>query len=460
MSGHSDDPVFVSAEIAAVRPIDVVLKPLATFGQHKLAGAGLLMAATAVAIAWANSPWSHHYHALLHAEIGVHVGEVELAKSLHHWVNDGLMAVFFFLVGLEIKRELLVGELSSLRKATLPAVAAVGGMVVPALLYTMVAGGGEAASGWGVPMATDIAFALGVLALLGDRVPLGLRVFLTALAIVDDIGAVLVIAVFYTSDIAIVGLVGGAICLALSIGLNLSGVRNPVAYLLLGIAAWLGFLESGVHATIAALLMAFTIPARTRIDGEKFVARMRLLLLRLDEAGVPRDTAMNTPKQQGIFERMNVAIDHASSPLQRIEHGLAGPVTFFVLPLFALANAGVSLHGIDLGATLASRPVLGIVLGLFAGKTIGIFVSACLAVKLRIADLPSQVTWPQIAGVSTLGGIGFTMALFVATLAFESDAMVDAAKIAILTASVLSAVVGCAVVYAASRATPRDAARP
>ena len=202
----------LGAELSpGTRPIDLVLRPLATFGQHKLAGAGLLMAATAIAMLWANSPWEHEYHAILDAELGVHIGEIELAKSLHHWINDGLMAVFFFLVGLEIKRELLVGELSSVRKATLPAVAAVGGMVVPALLYAMLASEGEAARGWGVPMATDIAFALGVLALLGDRVPLGLRVFLTALANIDDIGAALVIAGFYTNDLSMVGLIGGSV---------------------------------------------------------------------------------------------------------------------------------------------------------------------------------------------------------------------------------------------------------
>jgi NhaA family Na+:H+ antiporter len=444
---------FTSMLLPQQRAIDRLIKPLQTFAKNQLAGAGLLMVATVLALGWANSPWEHGYHELLELDISLSIGETRLGKSLHHWINDGLMGVFFFLVGLEIKREIMVGELSSMRKAALPAVAALGGMVVPAAIYFSLNASGAGARGWGIPMATDIAFALGVLALLGNRVPLGLKVFLTALAIADDIGAVLVIAVFYTSDLSVLSLFAGVCFLTISVGMSLLGTRNPVAYLFVGLCAWLAFLESGVHATIAALLMAFTIPARTRIDGEDFFARMEILLQRLKAVGIPSDTTMNTGPQQHTFEQMNQQIDHASAPLQRIEHSLAAPVTFVVLPVFALANAGVTLHG-DVTSVFASPIVLGIVAGLFIGKTLGIAVAAWLAVKLRIADLPRGVTWLQVVGVATLGGIGFTMALFVASLAFDDRNLVETAKVGILTGSLVAGVVGFLLVRYASPDVP------
>ncbi len=431
------------------RPIDRILKPVTLFARHKLAGAALLMIGTAVALVWANSRWQHSYHHLLELDVGLHLGGHTFAKSLHHWVNDGLMGIFFFLVGLEIKREVLVGELSSLRKASLPAIAALGGILVPAAIFYALNQSGPAEAGWGIPMATDIAFALGVLALLGDRVPLGLKVFLTALAIVDDIGAVLVIAVFYTSELSLVALAVGFVCAGISVGLNLLGTRNPMTYLLVGVVAWLGFLESGVHATVAAILMAFTIPARTRIDGGDFLARVSLLVGRI-ERDVPQDTQMNSPAQQHLLGKMNETIGFASAPLQRIEHMLHGPVTFVVLPVFAFANAGVTLSG-DIGASLGSQLVLGIVLGLFVGKTVGITSFAWLAVKLGFADLPTGVTWKQIVGVGALGGIGFTMALFIAELAFTDIAQIDAAKIGILAASMLSGGVGFLILASATK---------
>jgi len=441
------------------RPIDKLLAPLQTFAHHKLAGAGLLMLATVAAVVWANSAWGESYHHLLHTELGVGIGEGRVVKTLHHWVNDGLMAVFFFVVGLEIKREILVGELSSVRKATLPAIAALGGMVVPALLYFLL-NPPETQQGWGVPMATDIAFALGVLALLGDRVPLGLRVFLTALAIVDDIGAVLVIAIFYTDDLTALALLAGAICLAISLLMNRMQVRSPVAYLVVGVAAWFGFLESGIHATIAALLMAFTIPARTRIDGESFMLRLNMLSKRLEKVGLPTSTDLNNAEQQHIFEKMNHLIDDASSPLVRIEHALSGLVTFVVLPVFALSNAGVHL-GSGLGEALASPMAIGIVVGLFVGKTAGIFGASWIAVKLGVADLPAKVRWVQVLGVAVLGGIGFTMALFIASLAFETTEQLETAKVGILCASVLSGVVGWSIVrFSGSSPEPAKSAKP
>ncbi len=356
------------------------------------------------------------------------------------------MGIFFFLVGLEIKRELLAGELSSVRKASLPAVAALGGILVPALIFTALNASTPTADGWGVPMATDIAFALGVLALLGSRVPIGLKVFLTALAIVDDIGAVLVIALFYTSELSLIALALGAICLMVSLALNFLGARNAVVYFLVGTVAWLGFLQSGVHATVAAILMAFTIPARTRIAGEDLLKRMSILTEQLN-TDLPSDTAMNSAAQQHVLEKMNTTLDFASAPLQRIEHALTGPVTFLVLPIFALANAGVTIGG-DAGASLFSPLVMGIVLGLTVGKVVGIGGFAWLAVRLGHADLPKGVTWGQVVGVGALGGVGFTMALFVAQLAFVDPAHVEASKIAILIASAISGLVGYFVVSA------------
>ena len=428
------------------RPIDRVLSPVRGFLEHRLAGAALLMLATLVAILVANSPWRHAYHELLELHIDIDLGMHAVNQSLHHWINDGLMSIFFFLVGLEIKRELLVGEISSVRKATLPAIAALGGMIVPALVYHWFNRGTVNQHGWGIPMATDIAFALGVLALLGDRIPLGAKVFLTALAIVDDIGAVAVIAVFYTSDLNLTALGVGFAFLAGGVLINRLGVRHPVLYLAVGMVMWLSFLRSGIHATIAAILMAFIIPATTRIDGADLIRRIELITQRLHTVGLPQDTHMNTAEQQQALLALAETVEYAQAPLQRIEHDLHGFVTFLVLPIFALANAGVTLDG-DLLEQLEHPLSLGVILGLLVGKQVGITLSTWLAVRLRLADLPSGVTWRQIHGVAILGGIGFTMSLFVAGLAFSDQHQVSAAKVGIMTGSLLSAVVGVAFLF-------------
>lgn len=423
------------------RPIDRLIYPFQAFARHKLAGALLLMAGAAGGIAAANSPWAEAYHHLLETSIHVGWGDLELTKSLHHWVNDGLMGIFFFLVGLEIKREVLAGELSSIRKASLPALAAVGGMAVPALLYFALNPSGPGSAGWGIPMATDIAFALGVLALLGDRVPLGLKVFLTALAIVDDIGAVLVIAVFYTESVSIFSLAAGGALFAVAVALNFARVRNSLVFFVLGTLVWLAFLQSGVHATIAALLMAFAIPARTRIDGQAFSEKTHALLRELEDNGLPEDHRLNTSTQQYLIDRIGRTVNNASAPLSRLEHGLNPLVTLVVLPVFAFTNAGVSVGGTFVEA-LTAPVTLGIVLGLFLGKQIGIALFAWLAVKVGLADLPRNVTWGQIYGVAILGGIGFTMSLFIAGLAFSDPAMLEKAKVGILGASTLCGIIG------------------
>ena len=422
-------------------PIARFLAPLQAFAKHKLAGAGLLLAATLIALVWANSPWAETYHHLLHLEVTAAIGELGLTKTVHHLVNDGLMGIFFFLVGLEIKRELLVGELSSARKAALPALAAVGGMVLPALFYVAVNPEPPLRSGWGIPMATDIAFALGVLAIMGDRVPGGLKVLLTALAIVDDIGAVLVIAIFYTEQIATSSLLIGLGGVALSLGMAALGVRNAVAYFLVGTAVWLAFLQSGVHATIAALLMAFTIPARTRIDGRRLIHKMERALANLRKVGPPTGTGLNTNEQQHVLDEIALARGSASAPLLDLEHALVPVVTFLVLPIFALANAGVSFEGLGIDA-LAGGIASGIIVGLVLGKPIGIFVFTWLAVKLGVSDLPRGVTWRMVVAIGFLGGIGFTMALFIGGFAFGNPADLDAAKLGILVASAIAAGAG------------------
>ncbi|MCA9649374.1 MAG: Na+/H+ antiporter NhaA [Myxococcales bacterium] len=428
-----------------------MLRPVRAFAQHKLAGAGLLLLATVIALVWANSPWAEVYHHTLHLPVTVALGSLELSKSVHHLINDGLMGVFFFLVGLEIKRELLVGELSTARKAALPALAAIGGMLLPALLYVAVNPEPPLRDGWGIPMATDIAFALGVLAVLGPRVPLGLKVMLTALAIVDDIGAVLVIAIFYTDTIATTSLVVGLLGVGLSLGMARVGVRGGLSYFLVGMVVWLAFLQSGVHATIAALLMAFTIPARTRIDGRRLVQRLEATLHHLEEVGAPGDTGLNTDEQQHVLDEVSSIREAATTPLQNLEHALAPLVTFLVLPIFALANAGVSLEGVGIDA-LSGGIALGIMVGLVLGKTVGIASFTWLAVRLGVADLPRGVRWSQVVGVGLLGGVGFTMALFIAGLAFGSPADLDAAKLGILVASAIAGVAGLLVLRASTRA--------
>lgn len=422
-------------------PIDALLAPLQSFMRHKLAGAGLLLVATVAALVWANSPWAESYHHTLHLKMKLSLGDYKFAKSLHHLINDGLMGIFFFLVGLEIKRELMVGELSSPRKAALPALAAVGGVLVPALLYVVINPNPPLRSGWGIPMATDIAFALGVLAIVGDRVPAGLKVLLTALAIVDDIVAVLVIAVFYTDQISTTPLLFGLAGVVVSIIMARVGVRNALAYFLLGAVVWLAFLESGVHATIAALLMAFTIPSRTRIDGKRLMTRLEGALSHLRTVGPPSDKGLNTNDQQHVLDEVALIREAATAPLQNLEHALVPVVTFLILPLFALANAGVSLSGVGPEA-LSGGIALGIIVGLVLGKPLGIVSFTWIAVRIGVADLPARVTWRHVSGIGLLGGLGFTMALFIAGLAFTSNTELEAAKLGILVASAIAGIVG------------------
>jgi NhaA family Na+:H+ antiporter len=420
------------------KPLGVRLRVMfQQFTRLQASGGMLLLAATILALVWANSPWGQGYFDLWATYLKISLGDLSLSENLLHWVNDGLMVIFFFVVGLEIKREVLIGELASLRRATLPLVAAVGGMVVPAAFYLLFNLGGEGQTGWGVPMATDIAFMLGLLTVLGSRIPVSLKVFFTALAIADDLGAVLVIALFYSGEISWVALGIGALFLAGLVVLNRGHVRHPLPYALLGIGLWLAFLQSGVHPTIAGVLLAMTIPARTEVRASAYLAQCTAALGGL---GPGQDREAAGRRQQAAAQTLETIAERIQSPLQRLERTLNPWVAYLIVPVFALANAGLDLGG-DLGAALSSPVSLGIVAGLVLGKPLGITLFAWLAVRLGIADLPFGVTWRQLFAASWLTGIGFTMALFIAGSAFEG-ALLDTAKMAILLASLVASLAG------------------
>src|SRR5688500_6652817 len=431
--------------------VERVLAPFRRFAHTQSASGVVLLAATAVALGWANSPWANSYHDFWELPVAATLGPASFRTTLHHLINDGLMAVFFFLVGLEIKREVIAGELASLRTASLPMIAALGGMVVPAAIYALVNAGGPGMAGWGVPMATDIAFALGVLALLGDRVPTGLKVFLAALAIADDIGAVLVIAVFYSTGVAWGPLGGAAMLLLLAVGLNRAGARRPWTYGAIGLALWGTVLLSGIHATVAGVLLAFAIPVRTRLNEREFLTRSRRALEDFDAAAAvtaadPETTVLSNVDHHTALEEIETLCQQAQPPLIRLERALHGTVSFGIMPVFALANAGVTVDATALGAAVASPVTIGAALGLLIGKPVGIAGFSWVAVKAGFGVLPRGANWGAVIGVAVLGGIGFTMALFIAGLAFPpgtpSSALLDAAKLGILAASAVAGIVG------------------
>lgn len=442
-SGHD-------ASTARVEPIERVFAPFQRFLKAQTTSGILLLGVTVVALVWANSPWAESYDALWHLKLKFELGGFALAETLHWWINDALMAAFFFLVGLEIKREFIVGELSTRNKAALPIAAAVGGMVVPAMLYLICNFGAAGQRGWGVPMATDIAFAIGVLALLGDCVPLSAKVFLTALAIVDDIGASLVIALFYTDDLSWWSLsVAGVFFLAM-LAANRSGIRSPLAYFLLGLGVWFGFLKSGVHPTLSGIIGAAAIPARVRINAAEFLVQSRRSIDIFARAGSTGDNVLTNPQQRGALYALQTSVRHAETPLQRLEHEMHPWVLFVVMPLFALANAGVSLRG-DLASVYTDPVALGIIAGLVIGKPLGVVSFSWLAVRTGIATLPTSVSWRWIAGLAFLAGIGFTMSLFISGLAFVDQERLRVAKLAILSASVVAGAVGWMILHRLAR---------
>src|ERR671912_343228 len=431
-------------------PVERIVRPFQDFAHKQSSGGILLIIATVVALVWVNSPWAESYAALWHTKLTVGVGDFSLSKDLTHWINDGLMAVFFLVVGLEIKREVLVGELSSARNAVLPVAAALGGAVVPALVYIAINAGTEGSAGWGIPMATDIAFALGVLALLGQRAPTTLKVFLTALAIVDDIVAVLVIAFFYTSEISWGALGVGVAFLAALVVANLLGVGKTLVYAVLGIGLWLAFLLSGIHATIAGVLLAFTVPATSFINPGAFLERGRYILDYFEKAGAKGDNVLTNEERQAALHALNHATYELEPPLHELEHTLHPWVVFAIMPVFALANAGVPLGG-GLGEALTSPVTLGIVAGLVVGKQLGVTLFAWLAVKSGISELPEGIGWRHVYGAGWLAGIGFTVSLFITDLAFSEGSLVEAAKLGILVASLIAGIVGWAILRGTSR---------
>jgi Na+:H+ antiporter, NhaA family len=423
------------------RPIrERFLRPIADFARAEASSGGLLMVCAIVALVWANSPWAAHYTALWQTQLTLGFGDARSEMSLLHWVNDGLMALFFLYVGLEIKREILIGELSSKRRAALPIFAALGGMIVPALIYAALNAGRPGARGWGVPMATDIAFALGVLALLGNRVPFALKVFLAAVAIVDDLGAVLVIATFYTSQIATSPLLVALAIVVVLLVLNSWGVRSPIAYLLLGVGLWVCFLQSGIHATIAGVVLALTIPAKVHLDPVAFDTQAKEALAQFDKAGEGGERELMNEDRQSAVRELERACERVQMPLERIEDVLQPWVAFVIMPVFALANAGVSLAGGF--QSVGSEIGLGVLLGLVLGKPLGITLFSVLAVKAGVAQLPSRIGWRQMLGAGILGGIGFTMSLFIAELAFKDPTDLVTAKLSILAASVTAGALG------------------
>lgn len=401
----------------------------------------LLLVSAAVAILVANSPWAGAWDDFWHTKVALQWGGTAISNTLLHWVNDGLMALFFFVVGLELKREFLGGSLSRVKTAILPLGAAVGGMVFPALLYLAFNPSGPAHAGWGIPMATDIAFAVGILALMGSRVPRSLKVFVTALAIADDLGAVLVIAFFYTSQIDLGSLAAGLTFLAVLIGANFAGVRNPLFYGLVGIGGiWISFLASGIHASIAGVLIAFTIPARPRINEETFGTLLRRAVEEF-LAISPNRVSLLEPTQVDALGRIQQITKAADTPLQRLEHSMAPLVGFVIMPIFALANAGIALGGPE-GFSLGHPVTMGVASGLFVGKFVGIVGTTWLLTRLRWGELPPDLRPLHLIGAGLLCGIGFTMSLFIVALAFGEGTLAHQAKLGVVVASLVSGVLG------------------
>lgn len=418
----------------------LVARPLRRFLDTEAASGAVLLVATVAALVWANSPWSGSYESLWHTKAGFSLGSIDVTGDLRHWVNDGMMALFFFVVGLEIKRELVAGELNDFRKAAVPAIAALGGMIIPGLIYVAFNAGEPSLQGWGIPMATDIAFAVGVLALVGGSLPPGLRVFLLSLAIVDDIGAILVIAVFYTADISVPWLaLAGTGLLAIVL---LRGIRvwwTPI-YVVVGTVVWFATFESGVHATIAGVALGLLAPARPA-----------------DPRGTPDvfEEAQKFADEPSADEMRSLMIQaqETVSVAERIGSLLHPYTSFLIIPLFAFANAGVVLHAGTFADAMSSPVTLGVVVGLVAGKLVGISLFSWLAVRSGLGALPEEATWPQLVGVAGIAGIGFTVSLFISGLAFREDDFVDQSKIGILVGSILAAVVGTVLIRISARST-------
>jgi NhaA family Na+:H+ antiporter len=415
-----------------------LVMPVQAFMHTETAGGIVIVVAAIAALIWANSPWDEAYFDLWHAELGFDVNLFHVEHHLGDWVNDGLMVIFFFVVGLEIKRELVHGELASPRRAALPVIAALGGMAVPALIFLAFNAGGEGKDGWAIPVATDIAFAVGVLALLGPRVPFSLKVFLLALAIADDLGGILIIAAFYTDQISVEALLWAGTVLLLVLFARSWGIRTFNVYVFLGVLFWVAVLQSGIHATISGVILAMLTPAGPSYTGEEFERSAPGLFERWREAIRQRDH----DQQENILSALEDVTRNTESPLDRLERQLHPWVSYIIVPIFALANAGVAVTADSVNDAVGSAVTWGIALGLFVGKPVGILTATWLAERSGIASRPAGVTWHQVLGVGLLGGVGFTVALFITTLSFDSEVLTADAKMGILLGSITAAIVG------------------
>ncbi len=412
------------------------------------AGGAALVICAVLALILANLDLTREaYHHVLETQIGFGMRNFHFSMSVEQWVNDALMAIFFFVVGLEIKREFIAGELSSFRHASLPIAAAIGGMVVPALIYAGLNNGAPYEAGWGIPMATDIAFAIGILSLMGRRVPLSLKVFLMALAIVDDLGAILVIALFYSTGINLAMLGGALAILAILAVMNHRGVKSLPFYLIPGVVVWYLFLHSGVHATIAGVLLAVTIPVRPRFHKKYFTYKVGYFLEEFKMLDRPGVEVLSNEGQRDALSKVALIAESTISPAQRLEHGLTSWVSFFIMPVFALANAGVEVGHLSDFPIFSNTQGLGIFLGLVVGKPLGIMLLSWIMIRLRLAVMPEAATWGTMWGVACLGGIGFTMSIFIDHLAFAGTSYVDPGKIAVLFASLVAALLGILAIH-------------
>ena len=425
------------------RVFDKFTTPLEHFVRQESAGGILLLVCLVLALLFANSPLAATYHHLLATPIQIGWGDWILVKTLQHWINEGLMTLFFFVVGLEIKREILVGELSDMRQAVLPVIAAIAGMVVPAILYCMVVPAADARKGWGIPMATDIAFALGALLLLGSRIPKSMVTLLLAIAIVDDLGALLVIALVYTRGLHVPSLTGALGVVLILVLFNRLGVRRPSPYLVAGMLLWLTLLHSGVHATLAGVLTAFTIPAIPKYQPTRFAHLFDRLVSRYRDAADSTGNLLRNERLRSVLQTMENAVRGVMPPLQRFQYKLNRPVAVLVVPLFALANAGVALDGATLAQMLVHPVAQGVALGLLVGKVAGITLVTWMFVRAGWVRLPRHLGMTHVIGVALLAGIGFTMSIFIADLAFgQSPVYLAAAKSGVLFASLIAATLG------------------
>ena len=423
-------------------PVEQALYSIQKFIRSQVVGSIILLICAIVALIWANSPFAPVYHQIWETVLSITLGDEILSLTLHQWVNEGLMMSFFLLVGLEIKQQILVGELSSFRQALFPVSAALGGMIFPALIFALFNIGTDGISGWGIPMSTDIAFALGILALLGKRIPISLKVFLAALAIADDLGAILVIALFYTDQIVISGLVIAFGFWMILFILSRLGIYNPIIYFMLAMGVWFGFATSGIHATIGGVLVALVIPARSLIDPNRFLDVVYEKLPKLENANQDNRGILSEHQKTEAVIAIEEAIRDVEPPLVQVEHSLQPWVTFVVMPMFALSNAGVTITG-NIIETITHPVSLGVIFGLIVGKQVGITLFSYLMVRLGLSQLPDGLTWRHIHGVSMLAGIGFTVSLFVTELAYATNHhMADNAKVGILIASFIAGSLG------------------